>query len=292
MNCLIWADGYTSRIRFNLTTMTLFDSEQPIIDAWCAHLLASRHSIRTVDLRVAYLRRFRHDLGRPLATATLRDLEGWMSAHQWSDNTARSAATSLRTFYAWASEEALIDECPSHRLAVVREGPPLPHPVPEAVYYDALGRSDSRAHLMLRLAGEAGCRRAEVAQVARIDLCETLGGEVDLLVHGKGGKDRLVPISKDLAEEIITACKASGWAFPSPIAGHLTPGHVGELVARALGGGWTMHALRHRYASRLYAASNDIVAVQELLGHSSVDTTRRYVAMPRDRLRAVAMLAA
>lgn len=273
--------------------MIRFDSEQPIVDAWCAHLLASRHSTRTVELRLSYLRRFRHDLGRPLLTASLRDLEVWMSAHQWSDNTSRSAATSLRTFYAWADEEKLIDQCPAARLTVVREGPPLPHPVPEPVYRDALIRADARVHLMLRLAGEAGCRRAEVAQVARVDLRETLGGEVDLLVHGKGGKDRLVPIAMNLAQEIIEACEGIGaYAFPSPIADHLTPGHVGELVARALGGEWTMHALRHRYASCLYAASNDIVAVQELLGHSSVDTTRRYVAMPRDRLRAVAMLAA
>jgi hypothetical protein len=58
--------------------------------------------------------------------------------------------------------------------------------------------------------------------------------------------------------------------FPNGAGGHLTPGHVGKLIARVLPGDWTAHTLRHRYATRAYRGSHDLRAVQRLLGHESV----------------------
>lgn len=45
------------------------------------------------------------------------------------------------------------------------------------------------------------------------------------------------------------------------------------------------HSLRHRYATRMYETTHDLLLVSKLLGHSSVETTQIYVAMPDDRLR-------
>ena len=52
------------------------------------------------------------------------------------------------------------------------------------------------------------------------------------------------------------------------------------------GDGWTAHSLRHRYATTTYAVTRDLLLVSKLLGHASVETTQRYIAMPDDRLRA------
>lgn len=62
--------------------------------------------------------------------------------------------------------------------------------------------------------------------------------------------------------------------------------YIGKHLSRLLGDGWTPHSLRHRYATATYRATNDLFLVSKLLGHDSVETTQRYVAMPEDRLRA------
>jgi site-specific recombinase XerC len=50
--------------------------------------------------------------------------------------------------------------------------------------------------------------------------------------------------------------------------------------------GWSMHKLRHRFATRGYAGTGDLLAVKEALGHASVATTQLYTAVPRKGVRA------
>ena len=84
-----------------------------------------------------------------------------------------------------------------------------------------------------------------------------------------------------------------GWLFPAwPAGGHLSPERVGKLVAAALPAGWTMHKLRHRFATRVYRGSRNLRAVQVLLGHASIATTERYTAVDDDEIRAAMMSAA
>lgn len=63
-------------------------------------------------------------------------------------------------------------------------------------------------------------------------------------------------------------------------------------MARALPGGWTAHTLRHRFATVAYAGTRDLLAVQDMLGHSKPETTRGYIEMPQDALRAAVLAAA
>lgn len=113
------------------------------------------------------------------------------------------------------------------------------------------------------------------------DLIEGVDG-AQLLVDGKGGKKRVVPITDSLADAIrqgaaghTPGMPATGWLFPRwPEGGHLTPKHLGNVFAAALPGDWTMHTLRHRYASRAYRGIPNLRAVQVLLGHASIATHR------------------
>lgn len=162
----------------------------------------------------------------------------------------------------------------------------------------ALEAADLRETLMLRLAGEVGLRRAEVARVHTRDLVDGLSG-AQLIVHGKGNKKRTVPLSQGLgdlirlgAEGHTPGASPTGWLFPDGFGGHLSPTYVGILVSRLLPDGLTMHTLRHRAATRAYRGTRNIRAVQQLLGHSSLATTARYTQVDDDEVRAAMMAAA
>jgi len=115
---------------------------------------------------------------------------------------------------------------------------------------------------------------------------------VTLIVHGKGAKDRPVPLSDDVARLVSEAVKAGGgWAFPGQQDGHLSPEHVGVLASRALTP-YSLHQCRHRFGTRAYLATNNLYALQRLLGHTSPVTTERYVTLPADALRATMLAAA
>lgn len=137
--------------------------------------------------------------------------------------------------------------------------------------------SGPRERLMIALAAEAGCRRAEVAAARREDVEVGVRGAY-LRIVGKGSRARMVPISDSLAQMILD--RPAGWLFPSPNGGHLSAAYVGQLMSRALPDEWTAHTLRHRFASAAYAVDADLRAVQEMLGHASVETTQVYTAVP------------
>jgi len=64
------------------------------------------------------------------------------------------------------------------------------------------------------------------------------------------------------------------------------------VISRLMPDGWSMHKLRHRFATRGYAGTGNLRAVQEALGHASVATTQRYTAISSREVRSVADAAA
>lgn len=147
----------------------------------------------------------------------------------------------------------------------------------------ALLAADARVALMIRLANDLGMRRAEVSRVdPSNDLVRAPSGW-SLIVHGKGSRNRVLPIPDDLAA--VLGDVPSGFLFPNQHGGHLSPHWVGTLVSRALPEGTTMHQLRHLCATELHEATHDIRLVQTVLGHASLATTERYVAVDSVRMR-------
>jgi site-specific recombinase XerD len=147
-----------------------------------------------------------------------------------------------------------------------------------------------REKMMMRLAGEVGMRRAEVACCHRDDLIEDLCGW-SLIIHGKGNKQRMIPIHNRLARDIMDFC-GHGYLFPGQDNGHLAAMTVGKLVGDLMPPGWSMHKLRHRFATRSLAAGGDLLVVRDLLGHTSVATTQLYTASVPEKMRRITDLLA
>lgn len=209
-------------------------------------------------------------------------LVSWCGRQDWAVETRRGVRASLLAFYLWAVAVGRTTTNPAAALPKVRAALPRPRPAPEIAYRTALERADDRGRLILRLAAEIGMRRAEVARAHSRDLIEDLEGW-SLIVHGKGGRQRVVPLTDGLASAI--RARGAGYLFEGRDSGHLSPRWVGKIVTQLLPGDTTMHQLRHRFATRAYSVDRDVFAVQELLGHASPETTRRYVVVPSASLR-------
>ena len=245
-------------------------------------MVAAGRPTTTVNLRVYQVTRLAEDEPRGPWTLTTDDLVDWLAGQPWAIETRKSYRAALVSFYRWAVASGRTATDPTLLLPPIRSSHHPPRPTPELVYRTALDAAEPRVRLMLELAARQGLRRGEIARVHSDDLREDLAGW-SLLVHGKGGKLRLVPLEDEIAEQLRTL--PPGWAFPGP-AGHLSEQHVGVLMGRALPGHWTAHTLRHRFASQAYAGTRDLAAVQDLLGHARPETTRGYIMLPQDALRA------
>lgn len=151
-----------------------------------------------------------------------------------------------------------------------------------------LTSSDPRISLGSRLATTAGLRRSEIVDVHLDDLREDVAGGRSLLVHGKGGAERFVPLADGLDDAIkhyVATYHVTGYLFPGDCKGHIGSTWSGKLINQQLPRPWNLHGLRHRFATTIYQQTHDIIIVQQLLGHESVATTQHYVAYDAEQLR-------
>lgn len=253
------------------------------IEGFLSHERVSGKRTETNNLRRQQLQHAARRLTRPPWRVTADDLFEYFASQTWANETRRGRRTTLVRFYDWGMFRGFIIENPAAELPKVRIVPGHARPAPDAAYRQALMAARPREKLMLRLAAEVGMRRAEVAQVHTDDLMEDLVGH-SLVVHGKGGRLRIVPLPRSLGRTLATV--ARGYVFPGNDGGHLSPRYVGKLIRDLMPAGWTMHTLRHRFGTRAYALTSDLLLVQEMLGHASPTTTRRYVEYDRARMRA------
>ena len=150
---------------------------------------------------------------------------------------------------------------------------------------------------MLVLAAYEGCRAVELARLDRADVLDTADPPV-LIVHGKGDKERLLPLAPAVLDELRRyGMPKQGPVFPrrDGQVGHNTATRISNIVSEYLHDQhlpMTLHQCRHRFATDAYRASHDLRLVQELLGHANPATTAGYAAFaPADAVTVVDRLA-
>ena len=269
------------------------------VDGWVEWLTASGVSRHTIHTRRGHVRAVARllDLRHPSDVSSAQ-LVGLYATQGWSLEHRRGMRTSLVQFYVHCMKQGWCEDNPAEGLPRIPESLGAPRPAPEWLWDELVASAGQRELLMVRLAGEVGLRRAEIAQVQRDDVIWD-GAGWSLIVHGKGGKQRVVPVNDALARQLqkrpewIPLGVPHTFIFPSldqwgnVVASHLSPDRVGRLISDLMPPGWSAHKLRHRYATRGYAGTRNLRAVQEALGHASVATTQRYTATSASELRAV-----
>lgn len=263
-----------------------------VSDMWCEPVTgyvramdAAGRSPKTMRLHVHYVRHLAREYPDPWAV-TLVDLQDALTCETWSASARKSARSVWRGFFHWAHGVGLTGEWVAERLGTVTVPMGLPRPAPETVVAAAV-RADERVRFMALLAAHAGLRAGEISLVHERDL---VAGD-SLLIHGKGQRERIVPIMHDETLRRLTAVR--GYAFPGRDPRRpLTAGYVSRLMSAAMPDGWTAHNLRHQFATSAYDGTGDLLAVRELLGHATVQTTQIYVKVSTAKLRAAARAAA
>jgi len=248
------------------------------INAWLGSLAVAKAAPLTIEKRQYHLAR----LAWAFRTATPWELTTeqiavWLISNGWGKSTIRSFRSGVSAFYSWGVKAGRTEENPAAELPRVRPADPVPRPADPVAVAQALAKCDDRVRLMIRLADECGLRRREVACVHTRDLIHVDCGW-ELVIHGKGDKERIAHITDSLAAAIRNHVK-DGFLFPGKIDGHLSPYRVGELVANALEHKYTMHQLRHLFATEILSDTKDVRMVQQLLGHANLNSTTVYLAV-------------
>jgi len=134
-----------------------------------------------------------------------------------------------------------------------------------------------RDELMLRLMFECGLRASETLTLRKIDIREDY-----LVVRGKGGKTRIVPVSNNLRDELLDFIEVNKIREDAEIF-KITRIRVWQIVrecAEKAGLGYLgvhPHTLRHSFAVRCLEKDLDIRTLQKILGHNKLDTTATYL---------------
>jgi integrase/recombinase XerD len=245
------------------------------------------------------------------ATATRADVEAYLTActdQGLSRATRARRLASIRALYRFAFDEGLRPDNPAIRISGPGRDQRLPGTLTEEEVTRLLdaarsSRESVRNTCLMELLYATGLR---VTELVTLPVAAVRGDPQMVLVRGKGGKERLVPLSapartaiaawltlRDTAEaDRPRNTPPSRWLFPSRAkAGHLTRQAFFTLLKDlALAAGIsparvTPHVLRHAFATHLLAGGADLRAIQTMLGHADLATTEIYTHVLDERLR-------
>ena len=227
-----------------------------------------------------------------------------------SATSAARSVVAVRGFHRFAVRDGLATADPAGGVKPPTPAKRLPKALPLAdveAILEAAGAAGTtlalRDRALLEVLYGTGARISEAVGLDVDDL-DTVDGTV--LLRGKGGKERLVPVGS-YALEAVTAYLVRG--RPQLAAGASASGTGGALFLNSRGGrlsrqsAWAVlvrtaeragvtrdvspHTLRHSFATHLLDGGADVRVVQELLGHASVTTTQVYTLVTVERLREV-----
>lgn len=261
-----------------------------LIAAHLRHIRAAGLARTTIVDRAELLRRVDQDLPFGLAEATVEELADWLAREGWSAQTRATYYGHLRGFFRWgtAGPDPILADDPSAGLTRPAVPQGVPKPVTDEELAAALDRSGPIWRRCILLAAYAGARCCEIATLDRSSV-----NPVTVTLTGKGGKSRVVPTHP-------AVWAAVGNLPPGPVAittrgEPATAAYVSSAgyqhLARIGLPGVSMHRFRHWYATTLLNAGANLRVVQELLGHSSPNTTARYTLVTDEQRRiAVAAL--
>ena len=276
---------------------------EAFLEMMAAELGAARNTLLAYGRDLEDFATFAATRGEGVSTASSPTLRGYMADLGTRGLAARTAArrlSALRRFHRFLSREDIRPDDPTALLDAPALSAPLPKYLSEAEV-DALleaaqemrGRTGAVAKAALEILYATGLRVTELLSLPSAALASDAAL---IMVRGKGGKDRLVPLS-EAAKTAAAALAALSdkrvrWLFPGrdplrPLTRQAFFLLLKQVAAKA---GLdparvSPHVLRHSFASHMLARGADLRSLQMLLGHADIATTQIYTHVMAERLR-------
>lgn len=263
---------------------------------------------------VAYrrdLRRFFAWLDRrnvlDLSIRQLADYAAWLGGQSLAPASVARHLVSLKIFFRYLQLEGAVRENLAELLGSTKLWQRIPQVLSPAVVDGLLSAPREREphwrrdRAMLELLYATGCRASELSSLKLRDVRLSEGF---CQCHGKGDKQRLVPLGKravdalqaylerERPEAAARTTATPEWLLLSSRGQRLSRERIWELVKKyaARAGApaeVSPHTLRHSFATHLLSGGADLRQVQELLGHASIATTQIYTHVDQARLKAI-----
>lgn len=290
------------------------------LDAQAAELGAARNTLLAYGRDLKDVQGWLVGQDRDFTTAAQSDIETYLvhcDAQGLAKATRARRLSAIKQLYRFAFEEGWRTDNPAIQIASPGQDRRLPKTLDEAEVDRLLeaartyGRNPhdrQRDTCLMELLYATGMR---VSELVGLPMSSARGNPEMLLILGKGGKERMVPLSpparvalaqwikvRDTREQDVAAKgqKASLFLFPSRgVLGHLTRHwFYARIKSLAVFGGVspgkvTPHTLRHAFATHLLAGGADLRAIQTMLGHADVATTEIYTHVVDERLTQLVM---
>ena len=234
----------------------------------------------------------------------VREWIAYLSEEGKSEATINLYLSALRTFYHYLMIVGLVQKNPVGKVQGPKKKKRLPAFVKEADMnrlLDEVTFTDDfcgvRNRLMILMFYETGLRRSELVSVRDADIQLEAG---ILKVTGKRNKQRLIPLTPELTNEIqhyrtvreekFRGVQTGDCFFQSNWGRNMTSGEVGTIVRNTLATVTSQqrrspHVLRHSFATSMLNHGADLQAIQQLLGHESLETTQIYTHLSFEELK-------
>jgi len=287
-------------------------SPSELVDRFVTHLVVERGaSPNTVRAYAADLSRYLDWAARAgvdpvhLTHRQLRSYLAELDRARYARSTVARRLSAVKSWFAYLATECLVDSDP----AAVLSAPKLPSRLPRLVPAEELAAvleapdittpTGMRDAAVLELLYASGLRVSELAGLRLTDLDLTQG---QIIVMGKGSKERLLPIHPAAVARIKTWLASGRHVFVRPGSpdtvflsargNALSPDAIRRLFKRYLtqaGAATSLspHAMRHTFATHMLEGGADLRTVQELLGHVALSTTQIYTHLSMKRLQDV-----
>ncbi len=217
--------------------------------------------------------------------------------------------SAVRSFFRFLHREGAVAANPARQVRAPRHGRALPGYLTQkemnqlfdlaAQGSTETGWRGTRDRALVELLYTAGLRLSEVHSLNVADL-DSAAAKVK--VHGKGGKERIVPVGRYARTALLEyqlerdrqfgAPAQSDPLFVSERGARLSRRQIQRVVTHFIAlvadeGGLSTHSVRHSFATHLLDEGADLMAIKELLGHASLSTTQMYAHTSRERLKQV-----